>query len=36
MAMAQYLSKYCFEEYEDEAFFAAYQYGLPFSTSMKS
>ena len=35
MAMAQYLSKYLFEKYEDEAIFAASRCGLPFSTSMK-
>ena len=33
VAMAQYLSKYLFEKYEDEAIFAAYQCGLPVSTS---
>ena len=35
MAMAQYLSKYLFEKYEDEAFFAASKCGFPVSTSMK-
>ena len=35
MAMAQYLSKYLFEEYEDEAIFSNSQCGLPISTSMK-
>ena len=34
MVMAQYLSKYLFEKYEDEAIFAAYQCGLPVRTSM--
>ena len=34
MAMAQYLSKYLFEKYEDEAIFSASQCGLPVSTSM--
>ena len=33
--MTQYLSKYLFEKYEDEAIFAASQYGLPVSTLMK-
>ena len=35
VAMAQYLSKYLFEKYEDEAIFAASWCGLPVSTSMK-
>ena len=34
--MAQYLSKYLFEKYEDEAILAASQCGLPVSTSMKT
>ena len=34
-AMAQYLSKYLFEKYEDEEMFAASQCGLLVSTSMK-
>ena len=34
VAMAQYLSKYLFEKYEDEAFFDAYQCGLPVITSI--
>ena len=34
MAMAQYLPKYFLEKYEDEAFFAASQCGLPVSTSV--
>ena len=33
--MAQYLSKYLFEKYEDEEMFAASQFGLPVSTPMK-
>ena len=32
MTMAQCLSKYLFEKYEDEEIFAASQYGLPVST----
>ena len=32
--MAQYLSKYLFEKYEDEAIFVASKCGLPVSTSM--
>ena len=32
--MAQYLSKYLFEKYEDDAIFAASQCGLPVSTSI--
>ena len=32
--MAQYLSKYLFDKYEDEELFAASQYRLPVSTSM--
>ena len=35
MSMAQYLSNYLFEKDEDEAIFAASQYGLPVRTSMK-
>ena len=35
VAMAQYLSKYLFEKYEDEANFAASQCGFPVSTYMK-
>ena len=35
VAMAQYLSKYLFEKYEDEAIIAAYKCGLPVSTSMQ-
>ena len=35
MAMEQYLSKYLFEKYEDEAIFAASKCGLPISTSVK-
>ena len=31
---AQYLSKYLFEKYEDEAIFAAFKCGLPVSTSI--
>ena len=34
MAMAQYLSKYLFEKYEDEEFFFAHQCGLTVRTSM--
>ena len=34
MDISQYLSKYFFEKYKDEAIFAAYKYGLPVSTSM--
>ena len=34
MAMAQYLSKYLFDKYEDEEIFPASQCGLPVSTSM--
>ena len=34
MAMAEYLSKYLFEKYEDESIFVAYQCGLSVSTSM--
>ena len=34
MAMAQYLSNYLFEKYEDESIFAASQCRLPVSTSM--
>ena len=33
-AMVQYLSKYLYDKYEDEAIFAASQCGLPVSTSM--
>ena len=36
MDMAQYLSKYLFEKYEDESNFAASQCGFPVSTSMKT
>ena len=36
MARAQYLSKYLFEKYEDEAVFAASQCVLPLSTSMNT
>ena len=32
--MAQYLSKYLFEKYEDEAIFAASKCGFPANTSM--
>ena len=35
MALAQYLSKYLFEKYEDEAIFAASQRWLPVITFMK-
>ena len=35
MAMVQYLSKYSFEKYEDEAIFGASQCGLPVRTSTK-
>ena len=35
MVMAQYLSKYLFEKYEDETIFAASQCGWPVSNSMK-
>ena len=34
MDMAQYLSKYFFDKYEDEAKFVTSQCGLPVSTSM--
>ena len=34
-AMAQYLSKYLFEKYEDEEMFAASQCEMPVSTCMK-
>ena len=34
MAMAQYMSNYLFDKYEDEEMFSAYQYGLPISISM--
>ena len=34
--MAQYLSKYLFEKYEDEKMFAASKCGLPVRTSMKT
>ena len=34
MVMAQYLSKYLFDKYEDESIFATYQCGFPVSTSM--
>ena len=34
MDMAEYLSKYLSEKYEDEAFFAASKCSSPFSTSM--
>ena len=33
--MAQYLSKYLFDKYEDEAIFVASKCGLPVRTSMK-
>ena len=35
MAMAQYLSNYLFDVYEDEAIFSASRFGFPVSTSMK-
>ena len=34
VAMAQYLSKYLFDKYEDEEIITAYKCGLPVSTSM--
>ena len=34
MTVLQYLSKYLFEKYEDEAIFDTSQCGLPVSTSM--
>ena len=36
MSMAQYLSKYLLEKYEDEAVFPASLCGLPVSTSTKT
>ena len=35
LAIEKYLSKHFFEKYEDEVIFAASQFGLPVSTSMK-
>ena len=35
VSMAQYLSKYYFEKYEDEATFSTSKCGLPVRTSMK-
>ena len=35
LAISQYLSKYLFKKYEDEAIFPSSQCGFPVSTSMK-